>query len=244
MEDVVNPLELSSIPGRLDYLRGSLPSGVRLLAVSKFHPVEAVMQAYDWGQRLFGENRPQELSAKAPRLPSDIQWHFLGHLQTNKLRMVLPWVELVQSIDSEHLLGAVCTYVRNGGTIRHPETGRVPVLLELHLGAEVTKGGFSEEEILDVVSRRGQFPEARFCGLMGMATNTTDEAVVDGDFARIESLFHRIREMYASDPLFLRSFRELSIGMSSDYVIAVRHSSTIVRIGTSIFGERDYGAAK
>ncbi len=240
MENAVNPSPLSLIPGRLDSIRGSLPSGVRLLAVSKFHPAEAVMAAYDCGQRLFGENRPQELSAKAPLLPPDIEWHFLGHLQTNKLRMVLPFADLVQSMDSLHLLEAVCAYVRRGGAIRCPERGKVSVLLELHLGAEQTKGGFSAEEILSVISNRELYPEVEIRGLMGMATNTSDGEVVEGDFSRIEALFHSIRDAHSEDEGFLSTFRELSIGMSSDYPLAIRHSSTMVRIGTSIFGERDY----
>jgi len=206
-------------------LQAALPSGVSLVAVSKFHPVERLMEAYDAGQRIFGENRPQELAAKVPLMPADVQWHFIGHLQTNKLKLVLPYVSMVQSVDSFRLLEAIGRWCRENGR-------QVDILLELHLGAEETKQGFSEEEILSIV--REKTPSVRVRGLMGMATNTDDEAVIEADFARIESLFNRIRAMGLPD------FDQLSIGMSGDWPIAVRHGATMVRIGTDIFGPREY----
>jgi pyridoxal phosphate enzyme (YggS family) len=212
----------------LSALYEKLPSGVKLVAVSKFHPVERLMEAYEAGQRIFAESRPQELSVKVPQMPSDVEWHFIGHLQTNKLKLVLPYVSLVQSVDSLHLLQAIDRW--------GSEHDRVTdVLLELHLGAEETKQGFSEEEILSMVC-----PPAchyRIRGLMGMATNTDDEAVIEADFARIESLFFRIRSEH---PELADTFTELSIGMSSDWPLAVRHGATMVRIGTDIFGPREY----
>ena len=210
-------------------LTQKLPSGVRLAAVSKFHPTERLMEAYQAGQRIFAESRPQELVAKVPQLPADIQWHFIGHLQTNKLKLVLPYVALVQSVDSEHLLRAIQQWASaNGRTIS--------VLLEQHISTDATKQGFDAAEILDILQRAGEFPDIRFCGLMGMATLTDDEAVIEADFARIEALFGQVRTQYPD----LVDFQELSIGMSDDWPLAVKHHSTMVRIGTAIFGPREY----
>ena len=249
----------------LKNLYEKLPSAVKLVAVSKFHPVSRLMEAYEAGQRVFGENRPQELAAKVPQMPPDVEWHFIGHLQTNKLKLVLPYVSLVQSVDSLHLLEAIDKWGRENGKV-------IDILLELHLGAEETKHGFSEEEILMLLSsgstpsenlrslrdlrpshkwtppshvpRVAQFSEGvlppqsfRIRGLMGMATNTEDEGVIEADFARIEALFQRIR---AEHPELRDTFTELSIGMSGDWPVAVRHGATMVRIGTDIFGEREY----
>ena len=214
------------VADNLKALYEKLPSGVKLVAVSKFHPVERLMEAYGAGQRLFGENRPQELAAKVPQMPSDVEWHFIGHLQTNKLKFVLPYVTLVQSVDSFHLLEAI-----NQWGSAHDKV--IDILLELHLGAEETKHGFSEEEILVLPELRN----IRIRGLMGMATNTEDEGVIEADFARIEALFKRIR---AEHPELRETFTELSIGMSGDWPVAVRHGATMVRIGTDIFGEREY----
>ena len=222
----------------LKSLYAKLPSAVKLVAVSKFHPVERLMEAYEAGQRVFGENRPQELAAKVPQMPSDVEWHFIGHLQTNKLKFVLPYAAMVQSVDSFHLLEAIDKWGTANGKV-------IDILLELHLGAEETKHGFSEEEILTLVKEAGEgipspaerFHHVRIRGLMGMATNTEDEGVIEGDFARIEALFKRIR---AEFPALAETFTELSIGMSGDWPLAVRHGATMVRIGTDIFGPREY----
>ena len=203
-----------------------LPQGVRLVAVSKFHPASAVLEAYEAGQRIFGESRPQELEAKAAVLPPDIEWHFIGHLQTNKLKKVLPYVSMVESIDSLHLLEAVSRW-------GHDHSRPVDILLELHLGSELTKQGFTEDEILEIVS--DNFPGVRIRGLMGMATNTPDESVVKADFERIAALWRRIR---LEHPALRDTFTELSIGMSADWPLAVASGSTLVRIGTAIFGDR------
>ena len=210
-------------------IKEGLPSGTQLVAVSKFHGVEAIMEAYGAGQRLFGENRPQELAEKVPQLPSDIKWHFIGHLQTNKLKMVLPYADMVQSIDSVHLLDAVNAWCVREGKVQE-------ILLELHLGAELTKHGLTDEEIISIVETTDKYPGVRICGLMGMATNTEDEAVIRNDFSRIASLFDRIKKSYP----WLASFKELSIGMSEEYQIALQYGATFVRIGTSIFGPREY----
>ena len=211
-------------------IREKLPPGVKLVAVSKFHPEEAIREAYAAGQRVFGENRPQELAQKVPQMPSDVEWHFIGHLQTNKLKLVLPYVSLVQSVDSLHLLEAIGKWGRENGKT-------IDVLLELHLGAEETKHGFSEADIVTVISSEVEKSHVRIRGLMGMATNTEDEGVIEADFARIEALFKRIREEH---PELRETFTELSIGMSGDWPVAVRHGATMVRIGTDIFGEREY----
>ena len=208
----------------LESLRAALPAGVELVAVSKFHPVERLMEAYNAGQRIFAESRPQELAAKVPQMPSDVKWHFIGHLQTNKLKLVLPYVDLVQSVDSLHLLEAINAWGAANGRI-------INVLLELHLGAEETKQGFSAQEILELVHNR--YNSIRIRGLMGMATNTDDMEVVERDFERIERLF---LELQAVNP----QITELSIGMSGDWPVAVRHHATMVRIGTDIFGPREY----
>ena len=223
------------VEDNLSRIYGELPPGVKLVAVSKFHPSSMILSAYQAGQRCFGENRPQEFAAKAIELPDDIEWHFIGHLQTNKLKLVLPYASLVESVDSLHLLEAI----EKWGSLN----GRVTsVLLELHLGAEETKGGFTEDEITGILESVSDadavnpYPHVRFCGLMGMATNTDDEACVEADFMRIREFKERLDSSFPE----LKDFRELSIGMSNDWKIAVRHGATIVRIGTAIFGPRDY----
>ena len=207
-----------------------LPPDVKLVAVSKFHPCEDILEAYNAGHRCFGENRPQEFASKAVQLPNDIEWHFIGHLQTNKLKMVLPYATLVESIDSRRLLDAVEKWGSEHGKV-------IDVLLELHLGAEETKGGFTEPEIEEILSRSlsGAEGHVRFRGLMGMATNTDDENVVEADFARIEDFKKHLDAKFA-----IPDFTELSIGMSHDWPLAVKHGATIVRIGTAIFGPRSY----
>ena len=223
------------VEDNLRRIYGELPPGVKLVAVSKFHPSSVILSAYQAGQRCFGENRPQEFAAKAIELPDDIEWHFIGHLQTNKLKLVLPYASMVESVDSLHLLEAI----EKWGSLN----GRVTsILLELHLGAEETKGGFTEDEITAILERTSgtsaakAYPHVRFCGLMGMATNTDDEARVEADFMRIREFKERLDSSFPE----LKDFRELSIGMSNDWKIAVRHGATIVRIGTAIFGPRDY----
>ncbi len=258
------------IKDNLHEINSKLPSDVTLVAVSKFHPVERLMEAYNAGQRVFAESRPQELAAKVPQMPADVQWHFIGHLQTNKLKLVLPYVSLVQSVDSLHLLQAISTWAVANSRV-------IDVLLELHLGAEETKQGFSENEIMTIISGAGISSQTasaslrplpsrnasddaavgpsllhgrgwpwvcedipapmkgvRIRGLMGMASNTEDRAQVEGEFARIEALYKRIK---ASG---MEGFDTLSIGMSGDWPLAVQHGATMVRIGTDIFGPREY----
>ena len=226
----------------LNKLYSELPSTVKLVAVSKFHPFEAIEEAYSAGQRIFAESRPQELLAKVRRLEeiraergesgymSDIEWHFIGHLQTNKLKMVLPYVSLVQSVDSVRLLEAMNSWGAANGKV-------IDVLLEPHVAAEDTKQGFAPEEIYDILSRSAEFEFISFRGIMGMATFTEDEAVIEADFAGIRSIYDRVKRDF---PLLSSRFAELSIGMSDDYPVAIRHGSTMVRIGSKIFGPRNY----
>ena len=217
------------IEENLQRIKSELPSGVKLVAVSKFHPLEAILEAYQAGQTVFGENRPQELAAKAVQLPQEIEWHFLGHLQTNKLKMVLPYATLVQSVDSVHLLEAIDKW----GTANDKV---ISVLLELHIGAEETKQGFHEEEILDILFHAEDYRNIRFCGLMGMASHTDDAEVINADFERIDTFMAYLVDLFPE----LTDFNQLSIGMSDDWSIAVQHGSTMVRIGTAIFGAREY----
>ena len=223
----------------IDRLNRELPATVKLVAVSKFHPFEAIQEAYEAGQRIFAESRPQELLAKVKRLEelraergegymSDIQWHFIGHLQTNKLKMVLPYVSLVQSVDSERLLNAIQTWGAANGKL-------IPVLLEPHVAAEETKQGFAPEEVYSILQKSSEYDYIRFCGLMGMATFTDEESVVRADFAALRSIYDNCRERFDS---LAADFNEFSIGMSDDYPLAISYGSTMVRIGSMIFGER------
>ena len=262
------------ISENLSAIYKELPSGVELVAVSKFHPLEAILEAAAAGQKVFGESRPQELEKKVNALAAlsdapEVHWQFIGHLQTNKLKMVLPYVELVQSVDSLHLLEEIDKWGRANGRV-------INVLLEMHVAAEDTKQGFYEEEILDLLLRRAGaprqtsasqtptasghtfdggstpvtppggrlatapdstlYPNVRICGLMGMATNTDNEEDIRADFGRIADFFDYLRDLCPE----LTDFTELSIGMSGDWKIALEYGATMVRIGTAIFGEREY----
>jgi PLP dependent protein len=218
-----------SVQSVLQQLHSELPSTIKLVAVSKYHPISKLIEAYEAGQRCFGENIPQEFATKVPQMPSDVEWHFIGHLQTNKLKLVLPYARLVHSVDSLHLLEAIDKWGRSNDKMIH-------VLLELHVGAEQTKHGFTEDEILNVLSHADDYLSVRFCGLMGMATNTDDKEIVKADFSRIASFKASLNEKFPK----LSSLKELSIGMSEDYQIAVECGATIVRIGSKIFGPREY----
>ena len=211
-------------------IREKLPPEVKLVAVSKFHPEEAIREAYAAGQRAFGENRPQEFAAKVEALKDlALEWHFLGHLQTNKLKLVLPYADLVESVDSQHLLDAIQDWGKANDKV-------IRVLLELHIGAEETKQGFHEEEVLDILFRAEKYTRVRFCGLMGMASHTDCEDDIRADFERIADFKAYLDDLFPE----LADFRELSIGMSGDWPLALDYGATIVRIGTAIFGERQY----
>jgi pyridoxal phosphate enzyme (YggS family) len=228
----------------INRLNSELPATVKLVAVSKFHPFESIEEAYKAGQRVFAESRPQELLAKVKRLEeirqergapdymSDIEWHFIGHLQTNKLKMVLPYVTLVQSVDSVRLLEAINSWGAANSKV-------IDVLLEPHVAAEETKQGFDPDEIACVLrdASEGKYGFIRFKGIMGMATFTDDESVIREDFRRLRVVLDNVRHEF---PKIAEDFSEFSIGMSDDYHIAVEYGSTMIRIGSMIFGERSY----
>ncbi len=221
-----------SIGTQIEILKNELPSTVKLVAVSKFNPVEAIQQAYQAGQRIFGESRPQELQQKVALLPDDIKWHFIGHLQTNKLKMVLPYVELIHSVDSERLLMEIDKFAVKSGL-------KVRCLLELFVAQEESKQGFSEEELMELLDSLQQNPlqGVEICGLMGMASFVEDENQIRGEFRTLKRVYDKVKEKYIST---LPQFNELSMGMSGDYRIAIECGSTMVRIGTTIFGARNY----
>ncbi len=224
-------MSLSDIKKNIIELKEEIPDGVELVAVSKFHPVEALKAAYDAGQRRFGESRVQELLKKQPELPGDIEWHFIGHLQTNKVKSITGKTALIESVDSEHLLDVIDREAEKAGVVTR-------VLMQLHVAQEETKTGFSPEELLKF------FEEKRFenlkathiCGVMGMASNTTDRNRIKEDFKKIREVFDQIK---LTNPE-LRGFDTVSMGMSGDWRIAVEEGSTLIRVGTRIFGEREY----
>ena len=223
---------MTSIAENIQKVTSQLPAGVKLIAVSKFHPVAKLLEAYDAGQRLFGENHAQEIMAKAPAAPQDVAWNFIGHLQSNKVRMIMPHIDMIHSIDSIKLLNTV-----NKEAARIDKT--VKVLLQLHVAQEETKSGFGVDELL-TAGTLGQLEgldHVQVCGLMAMATNTHDEKQVAREFGIVRHTFEILKEEFFSDTT---CFQELSMGMSNDWKIAVEEGSTMVRIGTDIFGPREY----
>lgn len=217
------------IGDNLQAIKTSLPPGVELVAVSKFHPVEQLREAYDAGQRLFGESRAQELKAKAMQMPSDVQWHFIGHLQTNKVRDVVSVAHMIQSVDSLRVLEAIDREAARIAKVQR-------VLLEVHVAAEESKTGLTADEVREYFAFGGyhRLQSVHICGLMGMASNTDDVSRVHQDFEQLRELFDEIRGMSSG----LRGFDILSMGMSHDRDIAIECGSTMVRIGTDIFGAR------
>ena len=219
-------------------ITSELPASVKLIAVSKFHPVEAVMEAYNIGQRLFGENKVQEMTAKHEVLPADIQWHFIGHLQTNKVKYIAPFVSLIHAVDSDHLLREIDKQAGRLGRI-------IPVLMQVHVAREETKFGFLPDELLAYM-QSGAWREYRnvsIRGLMCMATNTDDEVRIANDFERANQLFNTINGQWSKvngqTSMVNGGWDIRSWGMSHDFPVAIRHGSNMVRIGSLIFGERE-----
>jgi len=209
-----------------------LPEDVRLVAVSKYHPEEAIMEAYDAGQRIFGENHEQELKRKHTNLPKDIEWHFIGHLQTNKVRFIVPYISVIEAVDSLKLLREINKQATKIGR-------RIDVLLELHIAEEATKYGLSLDDCRQLLDE-GEWRTMEgihIIGLMMMASNTDDQAQVMAEMTTAANFFDEIKSKYFADD---DSFCERSWGMSHDYHIAVECRSTLVRVGTKIFGERSY----
>lgn len=221
-----------NIAQNLEAIRSTLPAGVELVAVSKFHPVEALRAAYDAGQRVFGESRVQELMGKIPQMPADTRWHFIGHLQTNKVKHLIGHISLIESVDTPKLLYLIDQLSAQQGVTTH-------VLLQLHVAQEETKFGFTPAELLDFVHSGGfnTLKATHVCGVMGMASNTDDIDRIASDFRMIRNTFETLRN---DSSLGLRGFNIVSMGMSHDYHIAIDCGSTMVRIGTDIFGERQY----
>lgn len=221
-----------SIADNLKQVLAELPQGVRLVAVSKFHPNDAIEEAYRAGQRIFGESKVQEMTAKYESLPKDIEWHFIGHLQSNKIKYMIPYVAMIHGIDSYRLLAEV--------NRQAAKTGRnVNCLLQIHVAQEETKFGFTPDECKDMLSAEEwkNLTHVRICGLMGMASNTDNVEQIKQEFGLLNRLFKEIKTIWFADS---DAFRELSMGMSHDYHEAIAAGSTLVRVGSKIFGEREY----
>ena len=220
------------VVNQLHQIKDSLPLGVHLVAVSKFRPAEFIRAAYDAGQRIFGESQEKELSLKVEELPNDIQWHFIGHLQTNKVKYIARYISLIESVDSLKLLKEI-----NKQAIKNNRV--IDVLLELHVAQEETKSGLTPDDCLALLEE-GEWKllsNVRICGLMTMASYSPDEQQIASEFATAHQLFNKIKEKYFSDKEY---FKYRSWGMSGDYKIAIEHRANLVRIGTTIFGEREY----
>lgn len=223
---------MSSITEAINELKAKLPAGVQLIAVSKTHPADYIREAYEAGQRHFGENKVQEMTDKQAQLPQDIRWHMIGHLQTNKVKYIAPYVHLIHSIDSPKLLGTVDKEARKAGRV-------IDCLLQVHIAAEDTKFGFAPAEAEEYARSGaiGELTSVRIRGLMGMASFTDDTARVRAEFAALKALFDRLgRQCFAGTGCF----DTLSMGMSGDYEEAIAEGSTMVRIGNGIFGKRYY----
>ncbi len=219
-----------SIGERIREIRQTLPDGVRLVTVSKFHPAEDILEAYGAGQRIFGESRVQELVEKQEKLPEDIEWHFIGHLQTNKIKYIIPFVSLIHGVDSYKLLSEIHKQADKTGQV-------VKCLLQIHIATEESKFGFDFNECRQMLElgEWKQLSAIRICGLMGMATYTDDEKQICKEFLKLNKFFTEIKSSYFKDQ---PDFRELSMGMSDDYPLAIEAGSTLIRVGSRIFGER------
>ena len=212
-------------------ITNGLPQGVRLVAISKVHPANAIEEAYAAGQRIFGESHVKELQQKMAVLPKDIEWHFIGHLQTNKVKYIAPFIKLIHAVDTIKLLQEIDKQAKRAGRI-------IPILIQLHIAEEETKFGFTIEECRNLLTTQdwSEYPNVRVSGLMCMATNTDDMEQVRREFRTVHDFFCEMKASCTN----LTSFTELSMGMSHDYPIAVEEGSTLIRVGSKIFGERDY----
>lgn len=225
------------VADRIQEVRRELPEGVTLCAVSKYHPIEAIKEAYEAGQRIFGESREQELRLKWEALPKDIEWHFIGHLQTNKVKYIAPFVSLIQSVDSERLLDEIQKQAAKNSRA-------IDVLLEVHIAQEESKSGFNPDELTDLLAsvNIGQrWPNVNLKGIMAMATFTDDENQIRNEFRRLMTCYRQLLDgPLAQQGITAEQFAIRSFGMSEDYKIAVAEGSNMVRIGSHIFGEREY----
>lgn len=225
-------LNMSQIKNKIKELNETLPDNVRLVAVSKFHPQSSVEEAYEAGQRVFGESKVQELTAKAEALPEDIEWHFIGHLQTNKVKYIAPFVSLIHSVDSFRLLSEINKYAEKNNRV-------IDCLLQIYIAEEETKFGLDLDECRTILSDKLflQMKNIRIAGVMGMATFCENETQIRQEFKALKRVFDTLKNEFFADKTY---FREISMGMSDDYHIAIEEGSTLVRIGSSIFGVRNY----
>ena len=221
------------VKGKFREVLGNLPEDVRLVAISKFHPNEYIEEAYAEGQRVFGESHEQELSKKAQTLPKDIEWHFIGHLQTNKVKYIAPYISMIEAVDSMKLLREINKQAAKNNRV-------IKVLLELHIAEEETKYGLTLDACRQLLEE-GEWRElenVQVCGLMMMASNTDDQEQIAHEFDTAYDFYQEVKAKYFADD---EAFCERSWGMSHDYQVAVLHGATIVRVGTTIFGPRVYG---
>ncbi len=218
-----------SVAENLGEIIKTIPAHVQLVAISKTKPVEVVLEAYQAGQRVFGENKVQEMVAKQEAMPKDIQWHLVGHLQTNKIKYIIPFVSLIHSVDSQKLLEAIDKEAGKKSRV-------VDCLLQVHIAQEETKFGFDRNELLTLVNSGAlaSYSSVRVVGLMGMASFTDSQSQVRSEFRGLQQLFLEMK------PIFGNLFTQISMGMSGDYLLAIEEGSTMVRVGSSIFGERNY----
>lgn len=220
------------IAERIKQIKDELPIGVRLVAISKYHPNEAIHEAYQAGQRIFGESKVQEMSIKQDALPKDIEWHFIGHLQTNKVKYIAPYVALIHGVDSYKLLTEINKQACKADRV-------INCLLQLHIAKEESKFGFTFDECREMLTT-GKWKELKniqICGLMGMATDTDNHEQISSEFCLLSKFFKEAKNAWFADS---EAFRELSMGMSYDYPQAISAGSTLIRIGSRIFGERIY----
>ena len=220
-----------NIKENIDEIKKHLPANTRLVAVSKFHGVDEILKAYESGHKIFGESRVQELIEKQPSLPDDIEWHFVGRLQRNKVKFIVPFIDCIHSVDSKRLLHQIEKQAADADRV-------IPCLLQIHIAKEETKTGFTEEECWNLLSKGKwrEWPHIQLTGVMGMATFTDDEEIVRKEFVKLNAFFKKIKQHFFADS---PQFKEISMGMSSDYKIATDEGSTLIRVCSKIFGDRE-----
>ena len=220
-----------NIEQNIEKIKKAIPSSTRLVAVSKFHDTEHILEAYNSGHKVFGESRVQELTDKQPNLPDDIEWHFVGRLQRNKVQFLVPFIHCIHSVDSARLLRRIEQQAARVERV-------IPCLLQIHIAQEDTKTGFTEDECLQFLGTNEwrEFKHIQLAGVMGMATFTDDEHIVRKEFKGLKNFFHKLKKEFFEDT---PAFKEISMGMSADYRIAVEEGSTLIRVGSNIFGERE-----
>lgn len=222
---------MSDIEANIVQIKAQIPAGVKVVAVSKTKPVEDILRAYNAGQRIFGENRVQEIVRKRELLPPDIEWHMIGHLQTNKVKLIAPFINMIQSVDTMKLLTVIDSESAKNNRV-------TDCLLQVHIAKEETKTGFSMDELNATLesSLSGSLNNVRICGVMGMATFTEDQDVIRSEFSYLAATFKYLKNRYFDQSSY---FRDISMGMSGDYMIAIGEGSTMIRVGSLIFGERN-----